>query len=37
MATECYPIATLPHITRLYRDYLAMGDSAASLNCNSAR
>jgi bacillithiol biosynthesis cysteine-adding enzyme BshC len=30
MTTECYPITTLPHITRLYRDYLAMADSAAS-------
>jgi bacillithiol biosynthesis cysteine-adding enzyme BshC len=30
MTTECYPITTLPHITRLYRDYLAMGDSATS-------
>ena len=30
MSTECYPIATLPHITRLYREYLAMGDSAAT-------
>jgi bacillithiol synthase len=30
MATECYPIAMLPNVTRLYRDYLAMGDDAAS-------
>jgi bacillithiol biosynthesis cysteine-adding enzyme BshC len=30
MSTECYPIATLPHITKLYRDYLAMGDGGAS-------
>jgi bacillithiol biosynthesis cysteine-adding enzyme BshC len=30
MSTECYTIATLPHTTKLYRDYLAMGDSAAS-------
>jgi bacillithiol biosynthesis cysteine-adding enzyme BshC len=30
MTTECYPITTLPHITRLYRDYLAMADGAAS-------
>lgn len=29
MRTECYPIATLPHVTKLYRDYLAMGESAA--------
>jgi bacillithiol synthase len=30
MSTECYPIATLPHTTKLFRDYLAMGDSSAS-------
>jgi bacillithiol biosynthesis cysteine-adding enzyme BshC len=30
MSTECYPIATLPHITKLFRDFLAMGDSAAN-------
>ena len=29
MSTECYPIATLPHTTKLFRDYLAMGESAA--------
>jgi bacillithiol synthase len=29
MSTECYPIAMLPHVTKLYRDYLAMGESAA--------
>ncbi|MDP9052040.1 MAG: bacillithiol biosynthesis cysteine-adding enzyme BshC, partial [Acidobacteriota bacterium] len=28
MSSECYPIATLPHVTKLYRDYLAMGESA---------
>ena len=27
MSTECYPIAMLPHVTKLYRDYLAMGES----------
>ena len=26
MSTECYPIATLPHTTKLFRDFLAMGD-----------
>ncbi|HEY5055194.1 MAG TPA: bacillithiol biosynthesis cysteine-adding enzyme BshC, partial [Acidobacteriaceae bacterium] len=26
MNTECYPITALPNITRLYRDYLAMGE-----------
>lgn len=30
MSTECYPIATLPHVTKLYRDYLAMGENAES-------
>jgi bacillithiol biosynthesis cysteine-adding enzyme BshC len=30
MSTECIPIATLPHTTKLFRDYLAMGDSDAS-------
>ena len=30
MSNECYPIATLPHVTRLYRDYLAMGESAGA-------
>jgi bacillithiol biosynthesis cysteine-adding enzyme BshC len=30
MSAECYPIATLPHSTRLLRDYLAMGDGGAS-------
>jgi bacillithiol biosynthesis cysteine-adding enzyme BshC len=29
MATECYPITTLPHITRLYRDFLAMAETPA--------
>ena len=28
MSTECYPIATLPHTTKLLRDFLAMGESA---------
>jgi len=32
MSTECYPIATLPHVTRLYRDYLAMGEGAAAVS-----
>ena len=30
MSTECYPIATLPHVTKLYRDYLAMGENAGA-------
>ncbi len=29
MSTECYPITILPHVSKLYRDYLAMGESAA--------
>jgi bacillithiol biosynthesis cysteine-adding enzyme BshC len=29
MSTECYPITVLPHISQLYRDYLAMGDQPA--------
>jgi bacillithiol biosynthesis cysteine-adding enzyme BshC len=32
MSTECTPIATLPHTTRLFRDFLAMGESAAAAN-----
>lgn len=28
MSAECYPIAVLPHVSALYRDYLAMGESA---------
>ncbi len=28
MSSECYPISILPHVTELYRDYLAMGESA---------
>ncbi|HWB33086.1 MAG TPA: bacillithiol biosynthesis cysteine-adding enzyme BshC [Acidobacteriaceae bacterium] len=30
MSTECYPITMLPNVTRLYRDYVAMGDASAS-------
>src|SRR6266702_3631967 len=29
MSVECYPITVLPHISQLYRDYLAMADSPA--------
>ena len=29
MSTECYPITVLPHVTQLYRDYIAMPDGAA--------
>ena len=28
MSAECYPITILPHVSALYRDYLAMGESA---------
>ncbi len=28
MSSECFPITVLPHVSQLYRDYLAMGDSA---------
>jgi bacillithiol biosynthesis cysteine-adding enzyme BshC len=30
MNAECTPFATLPHTTRLFRDFLAMGESANS-------
>ena len=29
MSTECYAITVLPHVTQLYRDYLAMPDGSA--------
>jgi bacillithiol biosynthesis cysteine-adding enzyme BshC len=29
MSVECFPITVLPHMSQLYRDYLAMGESAA--------
>ena len=28
MSVECFPITVLPHMSRIYLDYLAMGDSA---------
>jgi bacillithiol synthase len=28
MGFECFPITTLPHVSQIYRDYLAMSDSA---------
>jgi bacillithiol biosynthesis cysteine-adding enzyme BshC len=28
MSYECFPITVLPHVSQLYRDYLAMADSA---------
>lgn len=28
MSTECYPITVLPHVTQLYRDYLAMPEGS---------
>ena len=30
MSAECYPISVLPHISRLYGDYLAMSDGSAA-------
>src|SRR6202022_2321169 len=30
MSVECYPITILPHVSQLYRDYLAMADSPAA-------
>lgn len=30
MSVECYPITVLPHISQIYRDYLAMGDNPES-------
>ncbi len=29
MSAECYPITIFPHVSKLYRDYLAMADSPA--------
>jgi bacillithiol synthase len=31
MSAECYPVSVLPHITRLYADYLAMGEQGAAV------
>src|SRR5216683_3387292 len=28
MSVECFPITVLPHVSEIYRDYLAMADSA---------
>jgi bacillithiol biosynthesis cysteine-adding enzyme BshC len=28
MSAECYPMSVLPHVSRLYGDYLAMGEQA---------
>jgi bacillithiol biosynthesis cysteine-adding enzyme BshC len=30
MSAECYPMSVLPHISRLYGDYLAMGEAAGA-------
>ena len=27
MSVECFPITVLPHVSQLYRDYLAMAES----------
>src|SRR6185437_2191419 len=37
MSTECYPITTLPHVTRLYREYLAMGDTESPVRNQSLK
>jgi bacillithiol synthase len=29
MSAECFPITVLPHVSSIYRDYLAMADSAS--------
>jgi bacillithiol synthase len=29
MSTECFPITVLPHVSQIYRDYLAMAESAS--------
>jgi bacillithiol synthase len=29
MSVECYPITVLPHVSQIYRDYLAMAESAS--------
>jgi bacillithiol biosynthesis cysteine-adding enzyme BshC len=29
MSAECYPVSILPHVTRLYADYLALADQPA--------
>jgi hypothetical protein len=31
MSSECYPVSVLPHVTRLYADYLAMGENPGRL------
>jgi bacillithiol biosynthesis cysteine-adding enzyme BshC len=30
MGVECFPITVLPHVSQIFRDYLAMGDSSAN-------
>ena len=36
MSTERYPLTLLPHTTKLFRDYLALGESAAHVADQSA-
>jgi uncharacterized protein YllA (UPF0747 family) len=31
MSAECYPITTLPHVTKLYREYFAIGEAESPL------
>src|SRR5260370_38120904 len=28
MSSECFPITVLPHVSQIYRDYLALAESA---------
>ena len=37
MSAECYPITTLPHVTKLYREYLAMGDAESPVRNQSLK
>ena len=30
MSVECFPMTVLPHVSQIYRDYLAMGDGSAN-------
>lgn len=32
MSSECYPITMLPNVTRLYRDYLAIGEAESPVS-----
>jgi bacillithiol biosynthesis cysteine-adding enzyme BshC len=34
MSSECFPITVLPHVSQIYRDYLAMADNASDSDLN---